>query len=134
LRAPARDAIWTCTAAVLAIVVNAVATSVLGEMAGVFAAAFVIGIAGNALARQLRRSPLPFIVPGSLMLVPGSVGYESASNLLAGRTVTGINTAFDTLVALLAIAYGLVASAVVMPDQAATSADSSGAWSGTTVG
>ena len=31
-------------------------------------------------------------------------------NLAAGRTVKGIDTAFDTFVSLLAIAYGLLAS------------------------
>ncbi len=118
LRAPARDGIWTCSAAVLAIVANLVATDVLGEIAGVFAAAFMVGIAGNAVARYFRRSPPPFIVPGSLMLVPGSVGYKSASTLLAGRTVTGIDTAFDAVVTLLAIACGLVASTVVLPGSA----------------
>ena len=116
LRAPARDALWTCSAAVLAVVANFFSRDILGDIAGVFAAALVVGIAGNAAGRKFRRSPLPFIVPGSLMLVPGSVGYESASNFLAGRTVTGIDTAFDTMVTLLAIAYGLVASTVVLPD------------------
>ena len=42
LRAPTRDAIWTCTAAVLAIVANRVAAAVLGDVAGVFAAALVV--------------------------------------------------------------------------------------------
>jgi uncharacterized membrane protein YjjB (DUF3815 family) len=119
LRAPARDAIWTCSSAVLAIVVNLAATSVLGEIAGVFLAALVVGLAGNAVARHFRRSPLVFIVPGLLMLIPGSIGYSSAVNLLAGRIVTGIDTAFDTFVTLLAIAYGLLASTLILPDQPA---------------
>lgn len=119
LRAPARDAVWSCSAAVLAIVANRVATEALGDIAGVVVASLVVGLAGNAVARRFHHSPLAFIVPGLLMLVPGSVGYESASSLLAGRTLTGIDTAFDAFVAMLAISYGLVASTIILPDQPA---------------
>jgi uncharacterized membrane protein YjjP (DUF1212 family) len=127
LRAPARDAIWTCSGAVLAIVANLVATDLLGDIAGVFAAAFVVGLAGIVITRRFRHSPLPFIVPGTLMLVPGSIGYDSASSLLEGRTVTGIDTAFDTIVTMLAITYGLIASTIVLPDQPATAGGRDGA-------
>jgi len=119
LRAPAHDAIWTCSAAVLAIVANLVATKALGKIAGVFVAALLVGLAGNAIARHFRRSPLVFIVPGLLMLIPGTMGYWSAVSLAAGRTVKGIDTAFDTLVSLLAIAYGLLAATLILPDQPA---------------
>ena len=121
LRAPTRDAVWTSSAAVLAVVAHRIATPALGNVAGVFAAALVIGLAGNAVARRLRRSPLSFIVPGSLMLVPGTFGYESATSLLSGLTVTGIESAVGTLAALLAIAYGLVAATLVLPDHPAVS-------------
>jgi hypothetical protein len=47
------------------------------------------------------------------------MGYWSAVNLAAGRTVKGIDTAFDTFVSLLAIAYGLLASTLILPDQPA---------------
>lgn len=119
LRAPARDAIWTCSAAVLAIIASLIATRFLGQIPGVFAAAFVVGIAGNRIGRQFRRSPLVFIVPGLLMLIPGSIGYESASDLLAGLTVNGIDTAYTAFVTMLAIAYGLGTSALMLPDQVA---------------
>jgi uncharacterized membrane protein YjjP (DUF1212 family) len=127
LRAPARDAIWTCGGSVLAIVANLVATDVLGDIAGVFAAALIVGLAGNVVARQFRRSPLSFIVPGTLILVPGSIGYESASSLLEGRTVSGIDTAFNTVVTMLAITYGLIAATIVLPDQPAASGGREGA-------
>ncbi len=119
LRASAHDVIWTCSAAVLAIVANLVATKALGKIAGVFMAALLVGLAGNAVARHFRRSPLVFVVPGLLMLIPGSMGYWSALSLAADRTVKGIDAAFDTFVSLLAIAYGLLASTLILPDQRA---------------
>jgi uncharacterized membrane protein YjjP (DUF1212 family) len=118
LRVTARDAIWTCSAAVLAVVLHRAAADVLGEVPGVFASAVAIGVAGNAVARRFRRSPLAFIVPGSLMLLPGSVGYQSASSFLAGQTTAGINTAYSTFVTMLAIAYGLVAATLILSDHA----------------
>jgi uncharacterized membrane protein YjjB (DUF3815 family) len=127
LRAPARDAVWTCSGAVLAAIANFVATDVLGDIAGVFAAALVVGLAGNTVARQLHRSSLSFIVPGTLILVPGSIGYESASSLVEGRTLSGIDTAFATVVTMLAITYGLIASTIVLPDQPAIAGGREGA-------
>src|SRR5262249_52650515 len=116
-----RDAVWMSSAAALAAVGNQVATDVLGnDIAGVFAAALVVGLAGHAVAHQRRSSALAFIVPGLLMLVPGGVGFESASSLLAGRTVRGINAAFEMFVIMLAISYGLLVSTLVLPDQPAT--------------
>lgn len=116
LQARARDALWTCSATLLAVLANDVATRFLGAIAGVFVASLLVGLTGNALARRLRRSPLTFVAPGLLMLVPGSIGYQSAASLLSGSTVTGIETAFATIVTLLAITYGLVTSRLILPD------------------
>ncbi|MDX2092249.1 MAG: threonine/serine exporter family protein [Kofleriaceae bacterium] len=121
LRASLRDARWTCGAAVLAIVANLVTSAFFGEVAGVFVASLVVGIVGNVIGRRLRHSSLAFIVPGLLMLVPASIGFESADNLLAGWTLTGIGTAFDTIVTLLAIAYGFLAATIALPIKSPTS-------------
>jgi uncharacterized membrane protein YjjP (DUF1212 family) len=114
LNAPARDAVWTCSAAVLAIVANHVSTEILGDIAGVFAAAVIIGVAGNVIVRRFHRSSLSFIVPGILMLVPVTIGYKSAFSLLTGEAGIGIDTAFQTFVKLLAIAYGLAVATIAL--------------------
>jgi hypothetical protein len=45
--------------------------------------------------------------------------------------VTGIDTAFDTIVTMLAITYGLIASTIVLPDQPAIAGAREGArWRG----
>ena len=117
LNAPVRDAGWAAGAAVLAIVVDALAEPLIGKQAAVFAAALAIGLAGNAFALVRRRSALIVIVPGILMLVPGSLGYESAASLLGNNTVAGVDAAVDTLVVALSIVYGLIVSAALLPDQ-----------------
>ena len=92
----------------LAIVANAAGRALFGAAAGVFVAALAIGIVGGLLGGAFRRSPLVFIVPGVLILVPGSAGFNSLLKLLTGQTVSGIDAGFNTFVTAMAIAYGLM--------------------------
>jgi uncharacterized membrane protein YjjB (DUF3815 family) len=85
----------------------------------VFVAALTIGVAGGLVGMRLRRSPLVFIVPGVLMLVPGSAGFNSALQLLTNQTVNGVTAAFDTFVTAMSIAYGLMVSTLVLPRRGA---------------
>jgi uncharacterized membrane protein YjjB (DUF3815 family) len=49
------------------------------------------------------------------MLVPGSAGFNSALQLLANQTVSGITAGFDTFVTAMSIAYGLMIASAIMP-------------------
>jgi uncharacterized membrane protein YjjP (DUF1212 family) len=115
LRTRYRDAIVMCSATVLALVGNEVGALIFGDEAAVFVAAITIGVVGGLAGVLFRRTPLVFIVPGVLMLVPGSAGFNSALQLLTDQTVSGINTAFDTFVTAMSIAYGLMVSTIVLP-------------------
>jgi uncharacterized membrane protein YjjB (DUF3815 family) len=115
LRAQLRDAWMMCAATVLALAANAAGAEIFGATAGVFVATLAVGLAGGLVGARLRRSPLVFIVPGVLMLVPGSAGFDSILQLLANQTVSGITAAFDTFVTATSIAYGLMVSAVILP-------------------
>jgi uncharacterized membrane protein YjjP (DUF1212 family) len=115
LRARYRDALLMCAATVLALGANDLGATVFGDEAAVFVAALTVGIAGGIVGRLLRRSPLVFIVPGVLMLVPGSAGFNSALQLLTDQTVSGINTGFDAFLTAMSIAYGLMVSTLVLP-------------------
>jgi uncharacterized membrane protein YjjB (DUF3815 family) len=115
LRAQYRDAWVMCAATVLALAANAAGSAVFGAAAGVFVATLAVGLAGGLAGAVRGRSPLVFIVPGVLMLVPGSAGFDSALQLLADQTVSGITAAFDTFVTATAIAYGLMLSTVLLP-------------------
>jgi uncharacterized membrane protein YjjB (DUF3815 family) len=115
LRAQWRAVPVMCCSTVLAIVANAAGRAVFGAAAGVFVAALAIGVVGGLLGTRLRRSPLVFIVPGVLILVPGSAGLDSLLKLLTGQTVSGIDAGFDTFVSAMAIAYGLMVATIVLP-------------------
>jgi uncharacterized membrane protein YjjP (DUF1212 family) len=115
LRARYRDAFLMCAATVLALAANEVAELIFGRDAAVFVAALSVGVAGGLVGVLFRRSSLVFVVPGVLMLVPGSTGFNSALQLLSNQTVSGITAAFDTFVTAMSIAYGLIVSALVLP-------------------
>ena len=115
LRAESRAAAVMCSATVLAVLAYAVGKELLGAPAGVFLAALAIGVYGGLIGALLRRSPLIFIVPGVLMLVPGSAGFRSVLQLLTGETVSGINAGFNTFVTAMSIAYGLMIATVILP-------------------
>ncbi len=115
LRAQRSAAPVMCAATVLTVCVNTGARALFGPAGGVFVASLAIGVIGGILSAKLRRSPLVFIVPGVLILVPGSAGFDSLLKLLTGQTVSGIDAGFDTFVTAMSIAYGLMVSAVLLP-------------------
>ena len=115
LRARYRDALVMCAATVLALGANEVGATLFGNDAAAFVAALTVGVAGGVVGYALRRSALVFIVPGVLMLVPGSAGFNSVVQLLSNQTVSGISAGFDTFVTAMSIAYGLMVSSLVLP-------------------
>jgi uncharacterized membrane protein YjjP (DUF1212 family) len=115
LQARSRDAPIMCSATLLALLANLAGTALLGKQAGVFGAAFVVGIAGGLLGGHMRRSPLVFIVPGVFMLVPGSASFNTAVELLSKHAISGVTAAVDTMITAISIAYGLMISAVIVP-------------------
>jgi uncharacterized membrane protein YjjP (DUF1212 family) len=115
LQARYRDALVMCSATILALGANELGRELVGSGAAVFVAALVVGVVGAFVGSWLRRSALVFVVPGVLMLVPGSAGFNSALQLLTNQTVTGVTAAFDTFVTAMSIAYGLMVSTVVLP-------------------
>jgi uncharacterized membrane protein YjjB (DUF3815 family) len=115
LRARSRDALVMGAATCLALGAHELGAEIVGAEAAAFVAAVVVGLAGGLIGLLLRRSALVFVVPGVLMLVPGSAGFNSVLQLLTDQTVSGITAAFDTFVTAMSIAYGLMVSTVLLP-------------------
>ncbi|RVU42790.1 threonine/serine exporter family protein [Lujinxingia sediminis] len=119
LRARFADVGWILGAAALAYIGTRHGTLWLGSEVGVFIAALVVGVASNAFARFFDRPASIVMVPGILLLVPGSVGFRSVSRLLERDVVGGLETAFVmTLVAASLVAGLLVANLLLPPRKA----------------
>ena len=110
---------WILGAALTAFVGTRYGTWWLGGELGVLVGALGLGVLANAFARWLDRPAQVVLVPATLILVPGSLGFRGMTSLLARDTVTGIDTVFAMFVVALAIATGLLMSnAVLSPRRA----------------
>ena len=116
LQARRRELPLVVGAALLAFGAARFGEAVAGGVPGVFLASTVVGVAGNASARLLRRPASLVLIPGILMLVPGSLGFRSLAELLAGDVLAGVARALSVGMIAIALASGqIVAHAVVPP-------------------
>jgi uncharacterized membrane protein YjjP (DUF1212 family) len=115
LRAQPRDAIWIVLAGILGVVGGRVGARGLGPELGVFVGSLLVGVASNLYARFLNRPATVTLVPGILLLVPGSIGFRSLASLLDREVVLGVETAFRMILMAVSLVAGILASNVVAP-------------------
>jgi uncharacterized membrane protein YjjP (DUF1212 family) len=121
LRADPRDAPWIVAAGVLGVVAGRVGATHLGLELGMFVAAFGVALASSAYERWRQRPAPVVLVPGILLLVPGSIGYRSMSALMERDTVSGIDTAFTMVLTAVSLVAGLLIAGVLVPEPTPTS-------------
>jgi uncharacterized membrane protein YjjP (DUF1212 family) len=115
-KARLRDGIWVLMASVLAYAGGRLGARGLGPELGAFVGALALGVGSNLFARALNRPSLITIVPGVMLLVPGSIGFRSFESMMAQDVVAGLSTAFSMIVVLVGLAAGLLlANSVVAP-------------------
>ena len=118
-RAHMRDAGWILLAGAVAFGGARLGAGLLGPQLGAFLGAFLVGAVGNGLARRLDRPACVPMLPGIMLLVPGSLGFASLSSLLANDVVSGVDTAFRMTIVAVALVTGLLmANVVVTPRRA----------------
>jgi uncharacterized membrane protein YjjP (DUF1212 family) len=114
-----RDAAWIILAGVLAYLSARAGRSVLGPELGAFFGALVVGSLSNLVARLLDRPAVVTVVPGLMLLVPGSLGFRSLGSLLAQDVQGGVATAFSMVLVATAIVAGLLVSNALVPPRRA---------------
>ncbi len=115
LKAELRDLPWLVMMGVFAFYGSRVGAGVLGPELGSFVGALIVGIASNLFARILDRPSQVLLVPGILLLVPGSIGFRSLNALMEREVVSGIETAFRMLVIAVSLVAGMLMSNAVSP-------------------
>lgn len=119
LSARRRDAPWMVASGVLAYTAAGAGMSLLDPDLGAFVGAFAVAAGSNLLARHTARPALVTLVPGILLLVPGSIGFRSVASFLSHDVLSGVEAAFRMgMVAVSLVAGLLVAHAVVPPRRA----------------
>jgi uncharacterized membrane protein YjjB (DUF3815 family) len=116
-RAHARDAIWIILAGALGIAGSRIGSTTFGPELGAFVGALTVGVASNTYAYLLRRPASVTLVPGILLLVPGSIGFRSLSSLLDREVVTGVETAFTMVLIGAGLVAGLLLANVLVPER-----------------
>ena len=115
LKAEPREAPWIVAAGSVAFLGARLGARLLGPELGAFVGALGVGAFSNAYSQLPGRSAPVTIVPGILMLVPGSIGFLSLSRLIERDTLIGIEAAFRMTLVAVSLATGLLFSNVVMP-------------------
>jgi uncharacterized membrane protein YjjP (DUF1212 family) len=115
LQAERRDTIRIVVIGLVAVAAGRLGARFLGLELGAFMGALAVGVIGNLFSRLRNRPSLILIVPGILMLVPGTIGFRSISALLEAQVETGVNTLFRMLLTAVAIASGLLIADLVSP-------------------
>lgn len=86
---------------------------------GVFLGALLAAMAGNLYRRIWDHPASVPIVPGIMLLVPGSIGFRSLSSLLARDVLSGVEAAFTMVLIAVALVAGLLLANVLLPSRKA---------------
>jgi len=116
LRADPHDAPWIVAAGVLGVLAGRFGAAKLGQELGMFVASFGVAMASAAYERWRNRPAPVVLVPGILLLVPGSIGYLSVSSLMERNTVAGIDTAFTMVLTAVSLVAGLLIAGILAPE------------------
>ena len=103
------------TVAVLGFAAAKIGAWLLGSEFAPFLGALAVGCASNSYARWIDRPASVPLIPGILLLVPGSVGYRSLTAFLENQAVQGIELAFTTTLVAASLVGGLLVANVVVP-------------------
>jgi uncharacterized membrane protein YjjP (DUF1212 family) len=115
LRARPRDIGWIVLAGIVSFAGARQGAVLLGPELGGFVGALVLGVGSNLYGRLLDRTSMVPLVPGLLILVPGTVGFGSLEKFLESDVVSGVATAFKMALIAVALVTGLLLSNIVLP-------------------
>lgn len=87
----------------------------LGPELGVFSGAFLVATVSNLLARRLKRPSSITLVPGIMLLLPGSIGFRSLSSFLERDVLSGTEGIFRMFLVASTLVGGLLMANVILP-------------------
>ncbi len=110
-----RDLIWVFAACFVALLTSHLLAGTPVHTVSAFASAFVCGIVANLGARFLRLPQPVMLVPALLVLVPGSLSYESVLFAFQQNISSALTFATNAAFAAVQLVAGLLLSQLVFP-------------------
>ena len=126
LRASRNQAAWVLLAVAMGYGGARLGREVLGAELGAFVGAFLVTVAANLFARWQRRPAAIVRTPGLLLLVPGSLGFQSLTTAVAGDFGRSAPFVFQMLLVGGSIVAGLLIAGVILPPPLDVEPDSRG--------
>lgn len=114
LRARPRDLGWILLACGAGFGGARLGLYLLGSQLGAFMGACALGVCGNVFARVAKRPAAIPLLPGMILLVPGSLGFSSLSKFIQRDVTSGVEAAFDVLLVAIALVTGLLLANVLV--------------------
>jgi uncharacterized membrane protein YjjP (DUF1212 family) len=117
LRAAPRDVPWILGISLIGYGGAQIGHRLLGPGLGACLGALAVGVASNRYERLVGRPATVPLVPGVLLLVPGSIGFRSFTLLLEQQVVVGVDAAFTMTMTAISLVAGLLLANVVVPPE-----------------
>lgn len=115
-RARIRDIAWMILSTGIAFATVRLAGVYLGPLAATWSAALTIGLFSNLFARTRNRPAAIMLMPGLLLLVPGSLGFFGLSQIMVNDdTAAGVKVVSTMLLVAVSIVAGLLISDALFP-------------------
>ncbi len=114
-QADPRDAGWILLVCVLSFAGSRYGARWIGVETGAFVGAILVGVSSGLISRFRNRPALVTATPGTILLVPGSVGFRSITEMIANDPVRGLHTAFTMILTGVALATGLLVARLIVP-------------------
>lgn len=90
-------------------------TKLVGPQLGAGLGALTVATLSNLYERWLNRPATVPLVPGVLLLVPGSMGFRSFAALLDQKVVVGVDIAFGVIMTAISLVAGLLLANILVP-------------------
>lgn len=113
-QARARDAAWILAAGILGFLGARTGAAWIGPELGAGLGALLLGTGANLFARLQERPASVLLVPGIMLLVPGSIGFYSVASFIEQDVLSGVEGAFRMALVATALAGGLLFANVLV--------------------
>lgn len=119
LKARPSDIPWAALGCLLSFIGSRAGAAGLGPPLGAFMGAILLGVGANIFMLLKKRPSAVPMLPGLILLVPGSIGFGSMSKFIQDDVIAGLEGAFNVALVAVALVTGLLMANVIVPPRRA---------------